>query len=225
MKRRIDHDNAVDAASAAFCACAAADAAAATAVAVAIAADEALGDLDQVACNGAIMSMLVNTDMSVRHAAVVALFKLDTSGSWLVPKSHVLECIGVAMLAPHADYIVSMLSNTESCMRYRALHLVKFAAAGIYTPTVLARLCSAVAIIVRTDKHISLRNNAEIVLARLNALYHWARARAFVKNEYLLIRPYARFWYEYACKQLCAQGGKWAERDRTAYEDEFCELL
>ena len=42
--------------------------------------------------------------------------------------------------------------------------------------------------------------------------------------EYLqmcIVRPYALLWLEYACKRLCAPGGKWAERDSAAFEKEF----
>ena len=44
--------------------------------------------------------------------------------------------------------------------------------------------------------------------------------RAFVH-----VYPYAIFWHAHACTQLCAPGGKWAERDRAAFEEAFSELL
>jgi len=56
-------------------------------------------------------------------------------------------------------------------------------------------------------------------LNRTRVRLHWAKAR----REVLLVRPYAFFWYEYAGKQLCAPGGRWAKRDRTAFEAEFNE--
>ena len=202
MKRRLDHnttinattDAEVDAVSAALTASAAADAAAeaaaataAAAAAVAFAAEEALGQLDQAALDRAIVSMLKNADINVSHAAVAALFKPDRYGLWLVPMSQVwFDRIGVATMAPHADYIVSMLSHKESENRSRALKLIKFAAAGMYTPTVLARLYSAVAIIVRSDKCTSLRDDAEIVIARLNAAHDCAALKAEFNDE---LRP------------------------------------
>ena len=39
---------------------------------------------------------------------------------------------------------------------------------------------------------------------------HWATVRKFVQK-----RSHALFWYAYTGKQLCAPGGKWAERDRV----------
>ena len=51
---------------------------------------------------------------------------------------------------------------------------------------------------------------------RARARRHWAKARAFVH-----IYPYALFWHTSMCEQFCAPGGKWAERDRTAFEADF----
>lgn len=36
-----------------------------------------------------------------------------------------------------------------------------------------------------------------------------------------IARPYAICWNEFVGERLCAPGGKWAERDRAAFEDEF----
>ena len=60
-------------------------------------------------------------------------------------------------------------------------------------------------------------------LKRRRARLHWATARAFV--QVYLVRPYAFFWYEYTGKQLCAPGGRWAKRDRTAFEADFNDDL
>jgi len=46
----------------------------------------------------------------------------------------------------------------------------------------------------------------------------WVTVRAFVKLSF--VRPYARFWHEYVGERLCAPGGKWAEGDRAAFEEE-----
>jgi len=51
---------------------------------------------------------------------------------------------------------------------------------------------------------------------RVRACRNWAKARAFVR-----VYPYALFWHMSMCKQLCAPGGKWAERDRAAFEADF----
>ncbi len=51
---------------------------------------------------------------------------------------------------------------------------------------------------------------------RERALRHWATARLFVR-----MYPYALHWYEYTCKQLCAPGGAWETRDRSAFEADF----
>lgn len=51
---------------------------------------------------------------------------------------------------------------------------------------------------------------------REHALRHWATVRLFVR-----IYPYALHWYEYTCKQLCAPGGAWEKRDRSAFEADF----
>ena len=51
---------------------------------------------------------------------------------------------------------------------------------------------------------------------RARARHHWATARAFV-NVY----PYALVWQDHACRQLCAPGRKWADRDRAAFEEDF----
>ena len=59
-----------------------------------------------------------------------------------------------------------------------------------------------------------------IYIKRELTLHRWAKARAFVRDVFL-VRPYARFWYEYVCEKLCAPGCVWAERDRASFEDEF----
>ena len=53
-------------------------------------------------------------------------------------------------------------------------------------------------------------------LKKARARRHWATASAFVK-----VYPYALFWHAYVGKQLCAPGGKWAKRDRAAFEADF----
>lgn len=61
---------------------------------------------------------------------------------------------------------------------------------------------------------IWLEEQAQLKTARVRS--NWAKARAFVR-----VYPYAIFWGEHSCVQLCAPGGKWAERDRAAFEADF----
>ena len=56
-------------------------------------------------------------------------------------------------------------------------------------------------------------------LKRTRVRLDCATKRAYVQMR--LVRPYALVWLEFAGKRLCATGGKWAERDRAAFEKEF----
>ena len=56
-------------------------------------------------------------------------------------------------------------------------------------------------------------------MEKARARRRWSMVRTFVQ-----VYPYAIFWHAHACTQLCAPGGKWAERDRAAFEDEFSAL-
>ena len=51
---------------------------------------------------------------------------------------------------------------------------------------------------------------------RARALVQWKTVRFFVKTH-----PYAWHWYEHICIKLCAPGGAWAERDRSAFQVDF----
>ena len=53
-------------------------------------------------------------------------------------------------------------------------------------------------------------------IEQARARHHWAIARAFCN-----MHACAHFWYAHTCKQLCAPGCKWAERDRGAFEADF----
>jgi len=59
-----------------------------------------------------------------------------------------------------------------------------------------------------------LEEQAQLKTARIRR--NWAKARAFVR-----VYPYAIFWGDHSCLQLCAPGGRWAERDRAAFEADF----
>jgi hypothetical protein len=56
-------------------------------------------------------------------------------------------------------------------------------------------------------------------LKRMRARLHWTTMRAYMHTR--IVRPYAICWNEFVAERLCAPGGKWAERDRAAFEDEF----
>lgn len=53
-------------------------------------------------------------------------------------------------------------------------------------------------------------------LRRKKARAHWATVRKFVQK-----RSHALFWHAYVGKQLCAPGGKWAERDGVDFAVHF----
>jgi HEAT repeat protein len=139
-----------------------------------------------------------------------------------------------AQTALHAGAIVSMLTHIDAAVRRDAFKLVaRKLAAGNFklvasntdakrTPEeALALVISAIANMHTTGElndwawsGINTLRTLKTMLARM----HWATARVY--------RPVARWygwvWYEEACKSLYAPGGKWAERDRAAFEDEFC---
>ena len=71
-------------------------------------------------------------------------------------------------------------------------------------------------------RHAAFEALGNLRINRTKMRHHWATARAFVKVY--LVRPYALFWYEYVGKPLCAPGGKWSVRDRTAFVDDFGAL-
>lgn len=50
------------------------------------------------------------------------------------------------------------------------------------------------------------------------ARHHWAIARAFGN---MCASANFRYAHTQVCKQLCAPGGKWEERDRAAFEADF----
>ena len=80
------------------------------------------------------------------------------------------------------------------------------------TPTETALRCSS-GFFKNTDRGcIWLEKQLKKARARRN----WAAVRSFVH-----VRSHALFWYAYMGKQLCGHGGKWATRDRAAFEDEF----
>ena len=68
---------------------------------------------------------------------------------------------------------------------------------------------------------------AEFLLHFINNGYGQAVTQARVRHRWAMVRalvhisPYAIFWHMHVGEQLCAPGGKWAECDRTAFEEDF----
>jgi len=117
---------------------------------------------------------------------------------------------------------LAVLADSVSGVRYSAIQLLGSESMGMHTPAVLALGCSAVTKAL-ADRNYKVRYAARRMIGipkRKLARLHWATVRVQVR----LVRPYALFWYAYAGKQLCAPGGKWADRDRVAFEEEFITL-
>ena len=122
----------------------------------------------------------------------------------------------------HAEGIAGMLTDSEWLVPDCAIELIESNTNSVKAE-VLALVISAVTDSLRTGKirynGLSLAISTLPRLKRKLARLHWATARVY------RARWYARVWYEEACKSLCAPGGKWAENDRAAFEDEFSGLV
>jgi len=154
---------------------------------------------------------LADSDAEVRYAALVNTSWLDQAALTLnagaiaalltdtVPRvrkaaAEALGNLHPDKLALHAGAIVSMLADADHEVHYVAIKT-------IYRLDQTAFTLHAEAI---------LR-----IMKQRRARLHWATARMY------RVRWYGRFWYEYTLEKLCAPGGKWAERDRAAFEAEF----
>ena len=165
MKRRIDHDTAVDAADAVD---------AATAIAVA---DKALDELDQAALSYAFVSMLGNADTCVRNEAVSALSKFGRYRDWLVPMSHVIGNIAPDILASHVGFTESMHSMLEDVhpepgsARWSAIgRIFECAEAAVHKPPMLSSSCTAFSETLLTDYiHGRSSRTANLTNLTLNA--------------------------------------------------------
>ena len=157
----------------------------------------------------AIVSMLTDSKLTVRCSA------LSTLGD-----------LGYVALAPYvtdiANAILYMLVDPDADVRYNSLHAfynvfgTEFM--GLLAPDVVAVACIVVAkMLTDTDDPLVHMKATNILykLKKARGRLNWATARVY------RVRSYGRFWYEEACKSLCAPGGKWAENDRAAYEAEF----
>ena len=60
-----------------------------------------------------------------------------------------------------------------------------------------------------------------------HVLAKWLKDKTSARKNWMAVSAsvnafqYALFWQEYVCKQNCAPGGKFAKRDRDAFEAEF----
>lgn len=198
----------------------------------------------------AIVSFLTDTDWVTRYEALKALGKLHPhelashsddilhllhDAHWMVrvQAAKVTIILEEAQIAMRAHAIVTMLTHKDFDVRRGAFELVarKLAARRfkmVAGPTdakrapeeALAMVISAIASMLTNGEFIYARYTAILTLRTLKkmlAQMHWATARVYRP----LVRSYGRFWYEEACKTLCAPGGKWAENDRAAFEEEF----
>ena len=156
----------------------------------------------------AIVNMFTHPDGWVRLEAVMAFGDLDD-----------------AARTSNAGALLGLLTDSDEDVRYVAVCLFASKwALGMLTPRVITVARSAITNLLN-DANYSVRDEARYALDNTKkklVRFHWETARAFV--HVYVVRPYALFWYEYTGKQLCAPGGKWAERDRAAFEADFNEL-
>jgi len=196
-----------------------------------------LGKLDQAALtlhSGAIVRVLADPIVRVRHAAVFALGKLDQAaltshagaivGMLTDPDLDVhyaalatIRAVDQSALALHAGAIVGILAESRTSVRLAAIRLLASDEMVMLGPDVLELAIIAVTNML-TDAAYPIRAAATVTLINLKrkrVRLHWATARVY------RVRWYGRFWYEDVLVKLCAPGGKWAERDRAAFEAEF----
>jgi hypothetical protein len=189
---------------------------------VVIMAMDILGKLDSVVLElyaGAVADKLTDSDLKVRCAAVRALGKLAVYADAI---SHAI--LGILVDMRYEQRLMSWPSD----FRLHLLRMFESDAMGVLASDGLALVFGALMLIQPDGFNLSPLSHATVTkilgnLKRRRARLHWATARAFV--HVYLVRPYAFFWYEYAGKQLCAPGGRWAKRDRTAFEAEFNDDL
>jgi HEAT repeat protein len=123
----------------------------------------------------------------------------------------------------HVKGIVGMLTDDEFLVRECAIALIESNTNAV-TPEVLKLLISAVEGMPCIGELWPNIVSSWVIsalprLKRKLAQMHWATMRVY------RVSWYGDFWYTEALKSLCAPGGKWAERDRVAFEAEFNGLL
>ena len=205
-------------------------------------AENALGNLDRAALTphaGAIVALLSGTDSNLtRNRAFNACRMLEESALWpctgaivdmLTHPDESTRAIAVRLFdklqyrakSSHAAAIIGLLTHSRENTRFAVLNM--FSREYYFdrlTKPVIAMARSAITNLL-TDGNHRVREEAEYALENLKKMlaeYHWATARVY------LVRSYGDFWYEEACKSLCAPGGKWAENDRAKFEAEFGHL-
>jgi hypothetical protein len=125
--------------------------------------------------------------------------------------------LGEEVISFHAEGIVGMLTDPEWSVQDCAIALIESNTHAV-TSKVLSLVISTV-----TDERHTGKMWSSFALGRLKrklARLHWATARVYRP----IVRWYGWVWYEEACKTLYAPGGKWAGRDRAAFEAEFSHL-
>ena len=148
-----------------------------------------------------ILRELHGHQLSMRERAVRLFFVLDEE-----------------MISFHTEGIVGMLTDPNPRVQDCAIALIESNTHAV-TPKVLSLVISTVTDKLHTGKMWS--SSALPRLKRKLARLHWAAARVYRP----VVRWYGWVWYEEACKTLHAPGGKWAGRDRVAFEAEFSGLL
>jgi len=170
-----------------------------------------IGRFEQAALTltaGAIVGVLADTDASVRTEAMMTLRRLRR----LDPAALKFHAGAIA-----GEWLFDMLADASWGKRYEALYFLDMACEAMLAPDELARAFQVVTNML-TDDQYDVRNQAINTLRNLKrkrARLHWATARVY------RVRWYGHCWYECALEKLCAPGGKWAERDRAAFEAEF----
>ena len=140
----------------------------------------------------AIVGLLSSPDRDVRETALKALTYL-----------------GDAALASYTGAIAGLITVPVSdarCMAVKSLALAVGAVANVPAQDYSYHMCFVVAETLCDLKRTRVRLDCATMRFKL---------------QMRLVRPYALVWLEYAGKRLCTPGGKWAERDRAAFEKEF----
>jgi len=157
---------------------------------------------------GAIADMLSHSDHFVRCFATESLDKLDEDA--LTPHA-------CAIAGAITDMIAEILLYDMYSLRLSAMKVLMKLEAAALTP----HLDAIIGLFTNLGTGVvdeRIRDMAKIALPKLKqmrARLNWATARVY------RVRWYGRCWYEDVLVKLCAQGGKWAERDRAAFEAEF----
>ena len=109
----------------------------------------------------------------------------------------------------HGDAVIRMLDDGDLWVRLAAHETLSKLTCHQHTTIAISELrYSEIRLVLASD-----------IERKSRAMNRWSNVRAFVQ-----VYPYAIFWYERACKSMCAPGCKWAERDRAAFEEDFGEF-